>query len=314
MKITKETFGRFTEYVLSNPTTGETVNILPELGGIIRKMVFQKNEKLFNIIACADSDEQFLQQMAAYPSAHLFPWGNRVRDGKYSFEGNSYQLPINEVALNNALHGFVAFTNFEVIEETSTETKAILILRYEFKGNYFGYPFPFVLDISNTLSTDDGFSLTYTVKNTGNQSMPIVLGWHPYFKIEGENVKDWRIDFPATEQSLPDDQMISVEKKLVDFSEGVLLKEQNLDAVFNIKPADKVKAVLSSTQQDVAITLWQEAQQGQFSFMVVYVPPSRDCVAIEPMTGNTNAFNSGDGLLTLAAGETYQVSCGVTLS
>lgn len=314
MKITQEAFGRFTEYVLSNPTTGETVNILPELGGIIRKMVFRKNENLFNVIVCADTDEQLMQQMAAYPSAHLFPWGNRVRNGRYYFEGNTYQLPINEVGLNNAIHGFVAFANFEVIEEISTDTEVSIILRYQYKGNYFGYPFPFVLEITNTLSAENGFTLTYSIKNTGTKTMPVVLGWHPYFKIEGETANDWRIDFPAIEQSIPDEQLISVETKAVDFSEGIILDGQDLNAVFAVKPAEKVEAVLHSIQKDVSLTLWQEGLKGQFSFIVVYIPEARDCVAIEPMTGNTNAFNSGDGLLTLSAGETYQVSCGVTLS
>lgn len=314
MKISKASFGRFTEYVLSNPTTGEALNILPELGGIIRKMIFKKNESLFNVIACADNDEQLIQQMGAYPATHLFPWGNRVRDGKYTFDGNAYQLPINEVALGNAIHGFVAYAPFEVLETYSDENTASIVIRYQYRGNYFGYPFPFILDITNTLSVNDGFTLTYTIKNTGDKAMPMVLGWHPYFKIEGETAKDWRLDFPATSQSIPDQQMISVTKKAVDFADGVLLETENLDAVFEVKPANKVKAILSSLRQNVSIVLWQEAQQGQFTSMVVYIPPSRDCVAIEPMTGNTNAFNSGDGLLTLSAGETYQVSCGVTLS
>jgi aldose 1-epimerase len=314
MKITKEVFGRFNEYILSNPETGEAVNILPEFGGIIRKMVFRKEENLFNVIACADNDEQLIKEMAAYPSAHLFPWGNRVRDGKYSFEENTYQLPINEVALNNAIHGFVAFTDFEVLEEKVEETKVGIILRYQYKGNHFGFPFPFILDITNTLSANDGFRLTYSIKNTGEKTMPMVLGWHPYFKIEGENVSDWQIEFPAKLQSIPDKQMISVDTKGIDFTGRVALKTQNIDAVFAIEPAEKVKAVLFSPQKNVSVNLWQNGLEGQFTFMVVYIPPTRDCVAIEPMTGNTNAYNSGDGLMSLPVGETYQVSCGVFLS
>ena len=43
MKITKESFGQFNEYVLTNPETGEALYILPEYGGIIRKMTLQKD-------------------------------------------------------------------------------------------------------------------------------------------------------------------------------------------------------------------------------------------------------------------------------
>ncbi len=314
MKIIKEPFGRFTEYILSNPTTGESVNILPTFGGIIRKMTFQKEGKLFNVIAAADTDEQLVNEMTAYPSAHLFPWGNRVRDGKYTFENANHQLPINEVGLHNAIHGFVAFANFEVVQEDADDTKAGLVLQFEYKGNHVGYPFPFVLAITNTLSTTEGFTIKYTIKNTGSTKMPMVLGWHPYFKIAGETANDWHIDFPATEQSIPDEQMISVSKKPVDFSGGIALNNQILDAVFSVKKADKITAILHSPKQNVSINVWQEGLDNQFTFMVVYIPPTRNCVAIEPMTGNTNAYNSGDGLLTLSAEETYQVSCGVFLS
>lgn len=314
MKISKESFGRFTEYVLSNSTTGESVSLLPAFGGIIRKMLFKKADNLYNVIACAESDEQLVKEMAAYPSAHLFPWGNRVRDGKYSFEGTDYQLPINEVPLNNAIHGFVAFADFEVVEEKVTENTSSLTLRYDYKGNHFGFPFPFVLEITNILSAECGFTLVYSIKNTGNTSMPIVLGWHPYFKIEGETVKDWTVEFPAIKQSIPDKQMISVDTKIVDFSGAVALATQNLDAVFAVEKKERVTTILHSIPKDLSINVWQEALEKQFNFTVVYIPPSRDCVAIEPMTGNTNAYNSGDGLLTLAAGENYQLSCGVFLS
>jgi aldose 1-epimerase len=32
------------------------------------------------------------------------------------------------------------------------------------------------------------------------------------------------------------------------------------------------------------------------------------------MTGNTDAFNSGDGLLVLEAGKTFEIACGVNIS
>jgi aldose 1-epimerase len=314
MKITKEPFGSFTEYVLTNPEKGDALYILPEYGGIIRKMTLHKEGHLHHIIEVANSPEQLMNTMSAYPSAHLFPWGNRVRDGKYTFQGSDYQLSINEIALHNAIHGFVSFANFEVIEEEVNEMEAILTLRYNYKGTQFGFPFPFILDIQHIFSSDEGLEINYTIKNIGEKAMPMVLGWHPYFKIEGETADDWQIDFPATHQYKSDRQMISADKIEVDFKGIVDLKGKTLDAVFAVEPSSKIEAKLYSPKKNITLNVWQEGLKGGFTYMVVYIPAARDCIAIEPMTGNTDAFNSGDGLLTLAAGKTFEIGCGVYLS
>ncbi len=36
----------------------------------------------------------------------LFPFPNRIRDGKYNFGGKDYNLPLNDPAKKNAIHGF----------------------------------------------------------------------------------------------------------------------------------------------------------------------------------------------------------------
>ena len=314
MKITKEPFGQFNEYVLTNPETGEALYILPEYGGIIRKMTLQKDGHLHHVIEVANSPDQLVETMKSYPSAHLFPWGNRVRDGRYSFQEADYQLSINEIAFHNAIHGFVSFGNFEVVEEEVNEIEAILTLRYTYRGGEFGFPFPFILDIQHIFSSDEGLELNYTVKNTGQKAMPMVLGWHPYFKIEDETADDWQIDFPATHQYKSDSQMISADKVEVDFRNIIDLRGKKLDAVFAVQPSSKIEAKLHSPKKNITLNVWQEGLKGGFTYMVVYIPVARDCIAIEPMTGNTDAFNSGDGLLVLEAGKTFEIGCGVYIS
>src|SRR5438552_3379996 len=36
----------------------------------------------------------------------LFPFPNRIRDGRFTWEGKSYELPTNDPASKNAIHGF----------------------------------------------------------------------------------------------------------------------------------------------------------------------------------------------------------------
>ena len=314
MKITEEAFGRFTEYVLTNPESGEALYIIPEYGGIIRKMTLQKEGHLHKIIDCGDTEERILANRVAYPSAHLFPWANRIRDGKYEFQGTHHQLPINEISLNNAIHGLVAFAKFEVIQEEINLNEAIITIKYIYEGDVKGYPYPFDLEIKHIFSSDDGLLMTYTIKNTGKTDMPMVLGWHPYFKIDDERADDWQISIPTKHKYLSDEQMIPKGYEAISLKDSTAIGNSILDNVFRVESSVRSITQLSSFAKNLTLNIWQDAQKGQFLYTVVYIPSTRDCIAVEPMTGNTDAFNSNEGLLVLESESTLTLNCGVYLS
>ena len=61
-----------------------------------------------------------------------------------------------------------------------------------------------------------------------------------------------------------------------------------------------------------AVELWQDAQH---RWLMVYTAdnrtPARTAIAIEPMTAAVDAFNSGEGLIVLAPGETFTGTWGI---
>ena len=46
----------------------------------------------------------------------LMPWPNRIRDGRYTFEGTEHQLSVTEVGRGNASHGLVRWALWELVE------------------------------------------------------------------------------------------------------------------------------------------------------------------------------------------------------
>ena len=46
----------------------------------------------------------------------LFPFPNRIRDGRFTWDGQDYQLPLNDPSGKNAIHGFVASRPWRVLD------------------------------------------------------------------------------------------------------------------------------------------------------------------------------------------------------
>src|SRR5213593_925911 len=46
----------------------------------------------------------------------LVPWPNRIRDGRYGFDGSQFQLPLSEPATGNAAHGLVRWVRWRAAD------------------------------------------------------------------------------------------------------------------------------------------------------------------------------------------------------
>ena len=54
----------------------------------------------------------------------LFPFPNRIRDGRFSFAGQSYQLPLNDPAQKNAIHGFACRKPWRIADSGADQDSA----------------------------------------------------------------------------------------------------------------------------------------------------------------------------------------------
>lgn len=116
---------------------------------------------------------QLRQSPYLYGNPFLLP-PNRTRDGRFTFEGRVYELPINEEANHNHIHGQMHDAEFSVEDSTQRE----LWCRYENKGER--YPFPFTVVFHYELS-ENGLLLEIRVRNDGEGRMPLLIGFHTTF-------------------------------------------------------------------------------------------------------------------------------------
>lgn len=272
---------------LRNTQRGEKAHILPECGGTLIQ--------LFEHIRLPGSGP--IHQNAYHPSALLAPWVNRVRNGNYSFQGRNYQLPITEPALGNAIHGFLARKPFEIIEKKVIDNQAKLVLQHTYTGDYPGFPFPFDFQLTYELHTNGHFFIRFGIKNTGEHQMPFAIGWHPYFTFPDADLSDLEISFSPHSKFLSDSQMIPLREEPVAYTEPVDLAKESLDNVFRLREAEYHTTTLTNKRTQASLCMKQKT--ADFPFLVVFAPENEACIAIEPMTANTDAFNTLDGLKSL---------------
>jgi len=128
-----------------------------------------------------------------YASSILFPFANRVKDGRYKFEDTIYKLDINEKKLNNALHGLVYNKTFKVVSEKVTEKSATVKLAYHETNKSNGFPFSYSIYLDYTLG-DCSLEITVSVKNEDSKAFPFTLGWHPYFVSDNLSSSSLKFD------------------------------------------------------------------------------------------------------------------------
>jgi len=311
-EIFKQEFGELTEYVIQESTSGNRIVIIPELGGIVRQISLRKNLTLFSVLKTPPTPQTLIEDTQS-ASGLLFPFASRIPEGKYKFFGKEYQLEQNEPGTTNAIHGLVRKQHFRLEEQSAHSDQASIKLSFSLK-DIEGYPFEVSFSVLYTLHLDGRFVLTYEAKNTGNEPCPVMFGWHPYFHLGHETADAWKISIPSDHIVDFDDNMIPVGTKPFTNDQPMLLYRKVLDNCFIVKTdSDTAVTDLISENQHVTLRIEQETGQSKFNYLVVYTPPAKDCVAIEPLTGNVNAFNNGEGLNVLAPGNSLSGNITVKL-
>jgi len=148
------------------------------------------------------ADEQVLREnLYLYGNPLLMP-ANRTKDGRFIFCGKVYELPINEPARGNNLHGLMADAPFEVVRQTENEVCAI----YQNRGER--YPFVFDLIITDTLTVQ---GWRREVKLQAKEDMPYTLAFHSTFlEPERFSVPIGR-RFVCNENYIPNGEMVPAE-------------------------------------------------------------------------------------------------------
>lgn len=224
----------------------------------------------------------------------LTPFSNRIREGRFRFQGRQVQLPLN-TGERHQLHGHGWQRPWTVLERSATH--CVLVDDYAADA----WPFPYRARQEFTL-TPGGFELVIAVENTGDRPMPAGLGQHLYF--------------PRTPQTTV---TAGIERMWVNDAEVMPLElvepppEKDLRRGFR---PEAVRTDNSFTGWDHrAVIDWPERRarlvmeaDAPLDFLVCYAPDD-PYVCVEPVSNATDAFNLAEagrtdtGMAVLQPGE-----------
>jgi aldose 1-epimerase len=236
----------------------------------------------------------------------LLPWPNRIRGGRWHWQGADLQLEVPSPSSPNAIHGLVSWQPWDVLAATAEAVTVGTVIEPR-----SGYPFRLAAAIDYAL-TPDRLSVTVRVRNAGTGPAPFGVGMHPYLAVgatEDGDVARAELHLPArTRLDLDDDGLPTGGRRPFDGAVGRIGDRALDDAVTDlVRDADGwARTRLSGPAGTLEL-----AVDGSWSWLQAYsgdtLPPGewRRSVAVEPMTCPPNAFADGVDLIVLQPGQDW---------
>ncbi len=171
--------------------------VLPEVGGNLVSL--RDVEKGLDLLRTFPDAATFREKPQVWGIPVLFP-PNRIEDGRFTFEGRNYRLPINEPDRNNHLHGFLHTRPWQVESTEQTDQASIvrLVFHATAQSDFFRhFPHEFDFHLTYRLSAG-GLEQEVCIRNLSPEPMPMGLGFHTAFRI------------PFAPDSSPDDCVMQV--------------------------------------------------------------------------------------------------------
>jgi hypothetical protein len=210
-------FGRTVQVKqLRNNATGELVEVLLNTPGYDEANPAARNRSAGSgsvngllLLSKASGELREVQpHRTGFAGGLMAPFANRVRGGRYTFQGQELQLAQNwnekETRMtrsgDHAIHGLLP-EELRVAAWQSTESAASLTLEAEFDGTDQGYPFEVKLSFTYTLDPT-GFRIDVKAVNVSSEkSAPFMVGWHPWFNVTDVSAAVIELD-PATKYNM----------------------------------------------------------------------------------------------------------------
>ena len=219
----------------------------------------------------------------------LFPFPGRIGGAAFQFDGREYQLEPGD-AFGNAIHGFVLNRPWRFIEQTGAKIVGEFQASIDDAAILKRWPADYRIRVSYEVRGRELISdIAYS--NCGTGPLPCGFATHAYFRLPlsaGSAAADTVVTVPAKkywdlERMIPTGQ-ISPAPENECLADGLRLADHKFDTAFTeLRPdADHVvRTTLVDPKNNRTLT---QSFDTSFTQCVVYTPPHREAICMEPYT------------------------------
>ena len=285
-----------------------TVDLHPAIGGSVGRFTWHhpdgRHIDLLRPMHAHALAERQSEGASCFP---LLPFSNRIRDSRFSFEGEEIQLSRNTSG-PHVEHGHGWQRPWSTLARSETAATFGMVHNPAADSTW---PYAYSAELGFSLDAD-GLTITISARNLDRRPMPIGFGLHPYFprtpmcRLEADVDGFWETDqdvLPLRHRAIPRDY---------DLRPGLAMNDVVVDNVFT---GFQGKATITWPEYRTRLTLHASPL---LRFLTVYVPDAATSASevaagsipyfcAEPVSNITDAVNLArdsrhidTGLITLA--------------
>jgi aldose 1-epimerase len=218
----------------------------------------------------------------------LAPWANRLGARRYEVDGIAVDL--DGLALTTderglPIHGtMTAQPGWEVIELS----RRSLTARFDFGAHpdlMASFPFPHELRIEASVEATT-LRVDTTLAPTGDRSVPVSFGYHPYLRLPGALRANIRLRLPQRRHVELDGRQLPTGRADFEEAEDEPVGTRTFDDLYEL--GDDRQLALTGAGRRLVLELGDGYGHAQ-----VFTPPAAESICLEPMTAPVNALLDG---------------------
>ncbi|MDO5033805.1 MAG: hypothetical protein Q4E01_00230 [Actinomycetaceae bacterium] len=255
-----------------------------------------------------DAEQETLN---GFRNAILAPWSNRIEGGTWQDGNETRMIPKHSDEIERGLHGLFYARDFDH-EESAGElhyTSSISASEH--------WPADTQLEVTYSIKSETTLRIEMRCTNLGERAVPVGLGWHPYFLLDGP-LEEARLDIKASHWVSVDDALIPLPAdeafRPADTSEPIQFPPTLDEALTGIEAGEDgwVSARLITGAREVIVRSKLDPQVGFANFHLFsgrgLARDAGKAVAVEPCQYMPNALNRPEiaSNMMLEPGETRE--------